>query len=225
MRLGAINYADSEQPSHKSTMTTKTILVANPKGGVGKSLTTILAIEFFLMNKVPLEIVDADDNRTVENWRQFCGQKGRSIRNAKKPQLRIIDSAGLPSAMQTFLQEADVILAPYKSFTPDVARLIGWYRDDLPTDVRNKLCVFPNMLPYIHTKDQRKGMETMRALLDVYGNLDRSLPALAAREGIYGRLFNGHPENFFDRKDESQSFKNAQEEATALFNAFLPFLG
>jgi len=225
MRLGANDYVDPEQPSYKSTMTTKTILVANPKGGVGKSLITILTIEFFLKNNIPLEIVDADDNRTVENWRQFCGQKGRRIQNGKKPQLRIIDSAGLPAAMQTFLQEATVILVPYKSFTPDIARLIGWYRNDLPTDVRNKLCVFPNMLPYIHTKDQRKGMETMRALLDVYGNLDRALPALAAREGVYGRLFNGHSENFFDRKEKSQSFKNAQEEAAALFNALLPFLG
>ncbi len=198
----------------------KTLVVANPKGGVGKSLVSILAIEWFTARGVALRVIDADQNENVQDWLDFCRQAGRAIPQSAEPELEIVDTAGLPNAVTSFLHRATVVLTPFRGLTPDVARLVKrWWFTELGDEERAKIHFIPNMMRLpVPTKDQVAAFEMIQQLLGEDGRVGQMLPGLTNREAVYGSLFNGSSENFFERPAEPRSsLANAQSEARSLF--------
>lgn len=199
-----------------TTSLERTLVFVNPKGGVGKSLGAILAIEYFNHRGRSLTVRDADDNHTTGDFLDECAAKGRTIGQSASAELTIIDTAGLPGAVAPFLESADLVAVPFKGLRPDVARLIQWY-DDLPDDHRAKMVLFPNMVRSPNpTQDHVIAFRTVRQMLEQDGYGDRFLPGLSLREAVFGRLYNGSQENFFDQSG-NPSLGNAQREALELF--------
>lgn len=206
----------------------KTLLIANPKGGVGKSLVSILAVEWFLAHGFRVGVEDADQNQNTLDWMAFCKQKGREIGRETSPELMVIDTAGLSGALRPFMAKADLILTPFKGLTPDIARLIRrWWFSDLTEEDKAKLYFVPNMMRVTQpTKDQVIAYETLERLLQKEGKEGHLLPGLALREAIYGRVFNGSSTNFFQQNPAvNPSLRHAQEEAHALFSRVKDLLG
>ena len=202
----------------------KRLVLANPKGGVGKSLLTILAVEWFsYQDGLYLAVTDADDNRTVQGWLEFCAKKGRPILQYDDPDLEIIDTAGLPGTIQPFVADADVVLTPFQGLTPDVARLVRWYRS-LEHEHRARIYLVPNQVPNILSRDHKQAFELVERLLDSYGHGGHLLPGLHRREAVYGRLYNGSAVNFFEAGPNG-SYANAQGEARALYRTVSQLLG
>lgn len=193
------------------------IVIANPKGGVGKSLLAILLTEWLESRGIGVDLVDADQNRTVGVWKDLCRQKGRLV--GQGHDLQVVDTAGLPGTLFPYVEDADLVLCPLEPLTPVISRLVVWV-GDLSASVRSKLALVPNRLrsPNL-TRDEHEGLKQVAALLDGYQLEQRQfLPGLSDRRAVYGRLYNGSQRGFFDWEG-SPSVKNAQEEARAVFVA------
>ena len=199
--------------------TPRNLVFVNPKGGVGKSLGAILAIEYFTWKRRTLTVRDADDNHTTGDFLEECAAKGRPIPQSATPEVAIIDTAGLPGAVAPFLDSAHLVAVPFKGLRPDVARLIQWY-DELPDGHRRKMVLFPNMVRSPNpTQDHVIAFATVRQMLEEDGREGAFLPGLALREAVFGRVYNGSGTNFFDSRDGGPSLANAQRETRELFIA------
>ncbi|MCG8460461.1 MAG: hypothetical protein MI919_29620 [Holophagales bacterium] len=196
--------------------TPRTLVFVNPKGGVGKSLGAILAIEYFTWKGRTLTVRDADDNHTTGDFLEECAAKGRAIPQSAAAEVAIVDTAGLPGAVAPFLDSAHLVAVPFKGLRPDVARLIQWY-DELPDAHRRKMVLFPNMVRSPNpTQDHVIAFATVRQMLEEDGRAGAFLPGLSLREAVFGRLYNGSDTNFFEQRDGGPSLVNARREASEL---------
>ncbi|MCB1035198.1 MAG: ParA family protein [Acidobacteria bacterium] len=204
----------------------RTIAVANPKGGVGKTLCAILANEYFFHQGVPVLTMDADSNGNFRFYLDRCTSEGR-LEHASEPRYRIVDTAGLSAASVAFLREADIILVPTRLATPDLTRLIRFLRDELDPELLPKVAFVPNAVPAIGlTKEMSLGFDQLREIAEAFGlGRDRVLPGLCLRPAVYGLLYNGSSETLFDEDARgSQSLAHARRESAALMVALTTLL-
>ena len=120
------------------------ICFANSKGGVGKSTAAILALEWFAHRGFRVQLRDLDENRTTESWAERCTAAGREI-FSEEPDLEVIETAGLLGAADAFLEQADLIVVPFKPLTADLQRTIVGNSDAVMASITAYLSV-PNYI-------------------------------------------------------------------------------
>lgn len=194
----------------------KRILVHNPKGGVGKTVVVALAAEWFLHRGRTVDLVDADGNRSCQQWIENNLEEGREIASGRDAEIVIVDTKGVPGSAAPFLRGSDLILTPFQLYGYDVAEAIEMF-DTLPRAHRHKVGFIPNRVRAMGlTREQLDGFELIRRLLKEEG-VGRLLPGLVDRVAVYPDLFNGAKENFFERPAiGGTSIVNAQSEAADL---------
>ncbi len=203
----------------------KRILVHNPNGGVGKTVVVALAAEWFLHRGRTVDLVDADGNRSCQHWVENNREEGREIVSGSDAEIVIVDTKGVPGSAAPFLHGSDLILTPFHLYGYDVAEAIEMY-DALPAAYRQRVGFIPNRVRAMGpTREQLEGFELIRRLLREEG-FGRLLPGLVDRVAVYPDLFNGAPENFFDRPaNGGASIANAQREAANLLREVEELLG
>ena len=201
------------------------ILVHNPKGGVGKTVVVALAAEWFVHRGRTVNLIDADGNRSCQDWVENNLDEGREIVTPVEAEIVIVDTKGVPGSAAPFLDRSELILTPFQCFGYDVAEAIEMF-DALPAGYRERVGFIPNRVRAMGpTREQLEGFDQMKRLLREEG-CGRLLPGLADRVAVYPDLFNGSRENFFDRRPAAgTSLVNAQREASDLFRAVEGVLG
>ncbi len=196
---------------------TRRILVHNPKGGVGKTVIVALAAEWLLHRGRTVNLIDADDNHSCEDWVRNNLEEGRELITPRDPDVEIVDTKGAPGSAAPFLRRCDLILTPFQCFGYDVAEVVEMF-DALPPGTRRRVAFIPNRVRAMGlTREQSEGLDQVARLVREEG-AGRLLPGLADRVAVYPDLFNGSRVNFFERKaSHGRSIANAQREATNLF--------
>ena len=193
------------------------VVSASPKGGGGKSAVIRLAAEWCLHHDMTLRVVDTDENQDLRDWIHYCDKKGRVIEESEDPDVILIDTEGTSQASVPFLEDADIVLTPFKSNLADVKKLIRWYKELAP-DVREKVYLIPNMIRLPSpTRNNVAMVNQVKGMLGVFELSEHLLPGLCHREHVYPAMEGGTAENFFGRKPPSVSFEKAQTEARNLF--------
>lgn len=193
------------------------VVSASPKGGGGKSAVIRLAAEWCLHKGLTLRVVDTDENQDLRDWIHYCAKKGRVIEEADDPDVILIDTEGTSDASVPFLEDADLVLTPFKSNLADVKKLIRWYKG-LGDETRAKMFLIPNMIRLPSpTRNNVAMVNQVKGMLGVFELSDHMLPGLCHREHVYPAMEGGTAENFFSRKPPSPSFAKAQTEARQLF--------
>lgn len=115
------------------------IVVANPKGGAGKSTTTLITAQTLAQLGATVSIIDADPNRPIVNWREgdsklnltVIGDANESsiiklIRSERaKQQFVFVDLEGTASRLVSrAITQADLVLIPLQASGVD-ARQAG----------------------------------------------------------------------------------------------------
>ena len=222
---------------------TRTILIACPKGGTGKTTTGLLVLEWIIARQETFDIRDTDDNHDIEKWittSETVPQtiKGRgatpggsrndisALRDSNKSNFLIIDTPGTRIGAETFQDQADIILAPVTLSPTDLNKCLLWYAQLDPRQQKPNTWLVPNRLdPRGPSNDDQHMLSQYREMLrHFHVNDDHLLPGICDR-GVYKNLIGGtNPENFFTATPESlhlskgrhKGFLNAQEEATDL---------
>jgi len=172
----------------------KNIVIASDKGGVGKSTLAALIIEWMNFNNIPVDLVDADPIQTTRTWADNCAADGRIVLSAQSiASYLIVDTAGTSGSSLSWLQKANVILAPFQPHYADIKTVLDWFVS-INKSLQQKTMFVPNR--YQKTKEQKEG------LLQVKNALEEEkagilLPAISNRPAVYGSLLNGSNENFF----------------------------
>lgn len=186
----------------------KNIVVASDKGGVGKSTLVALIIECLNFNNIPVDLVDADPIQTTRTWADNCAADGRIVLSAQaSAEYLIVDTAGTSGSGLSWLQKADVILAPFQPHYADIKTVLDWFHS-INKSLQQKTMFVPNR--YQKTNEQKEG------LLQVKNALEKEkagilLPAISNRPAIYGSLLNGNSINFFNLHSEQGSLGEIKE--------------
>lgn len=185
----------------------KNIVIASDKGGVGKSTLAALIIEWMNFNDIPVDLVDADPIQTTRTWADNCAADGRIVFLGKSAaDYLIVDTAGTSGSGLSWLQKANVILAPFQPHYADIKTILDWFHS-INKSLQQKTMFIPNR--YQKTKEQKEG------LLQVKNALEEEkagilLPAISNRPAIYGSLLNGSNENFFKLHSDHGSLEEIQ---------------
>ncbi len=198
------------------------LVVHNPKGGVGKTVISALATEWFLHQESTVNLVDADGNYSSSEWVQNNREEGREILTPQNPDVLIVDTKGVPGSAAPFFQSATLILTPFQPYGYDVSEAIEMF-DALPPELRTKVAFIPNRLSALGSaKEQLAGIDQIRRVITEEG-AGHLLPGLIDRIAVYPDLFNGSAENFYERKG-GRSLTNAQHEASYLFQRMMEII-
>jgi|TARA_B110000211_G_C13982119_1_gene509919 chromosome partitioning protein len=191
----------------------KTIVITSDKGGVGKSTLAALLIEWLHFNNISVDLIDADPIQTTRTWVDNCAADGRKILSKTSDYL-IVDTAGTSGAGLTWLQKADIIVAPFQPHYPDIKTVLDWF-NAINHKLQEKVMFLPNR--YQKTNEQKEGVLQVQKVLDAE-NVGVLLPFLSNRPAIYGSLLNGHDTNFFIQHSDKIVETEAKNVMTALIN-------
>ena len=192
------------------------LLLHSPKGGVGKSLLSILAAEYFSSRKFTVNLKDASGNPTARRFIDGSVSLGRTNNlSATNANVTIIDTKGIPSSAVPFYDSASLIIAPFKPSADDALETLDFY-NELSSQHQRKVIFIANCLRALgNTKEQHQVIDGVRDQAKDNGGL--LLFGLVDRPAIYPRIPLGLRENFFEMNVDIGSFKKAQDEACKLF--------
>jgi cellulose biosynthesis protein BcsQ len=194
-----------------------TIVFANPKGGVGKSTIAALFVEWCDYKNMSINTVDGDPNQTFNTWCIYRTNEGRPIPQQKsKMNITVVDTAGTSNSAITWLQKADIVIAPFKPNFADLDLTVQWFQS-LNPKLQSKMLFVPNMTG--QAAEHSYGIEEIRKITDEAGN-GKVLAefALKNRDAVYPEVLKGLPHNFFEL---GTKYKSAQEEFGRLALAIL----
>jgi len=193
-----------------------TLLLHNPKGGVGKSLLAILLAEYYSWRGFTVNLTDASGNPTARRFiegSKALGRKGKF--SAKDAQITIIDTKGIPSSAAPFYDEASLIIAPFKPNSDDALETLDFYAELSPKHQRKVIFVANVLRALGNTNEQHNIIDGVREQAQKNGGL--LLFGLIDRPAIYPRIPLGLRDNFFEIEMGEGSFTKAQDEAKKLF--------
>ncbi len=201
----------------------KKIVVTGEKGGVGKSTITCLLAEWLLFNGHPVRVIDADPNETTREWVESCAEEGRRVSSEEPADYQIVDTAGRSGGGLRFVDEADLILAPFQPLAADVSRMVTWFMALHPR-LQRKVAFIPNRVrAALITTEQRAGLGQIERLIAHEGNGHLIEPGLIDRPAVYPVVLEGSAENFFTLRG-SDSLENAQRETELVIRSALELL-
>ena len=191
---------------------TKKVVLANTKGGVGKSTMAALLVEWLNHEKISVEIFDGDPNQSLQMWASYCQEEGRPVLSPKNDaQITVVDTAGAAGSAITWMQKADVIICPFKPNFADLDVTLSWFRS-LNFELQKKFLFVPNMLGV--ASEQKRGIEDVRkATNEVHAGSLLEGEFLKNRDAIYPDFLKGNPKNFFSM---GSRFDPAKKEAAAV---------
>lgn len=175
----------------------KNIVITSDKGGVGKSTITALIVEWLNFTQSCVSLIDADPIQTSRTWLDNCLADGRAVESKEldtgKNKYCIIDTAGTSGAGLSWLQKADLIVAPFQPHYADINIVSNWFTG-ISNKLQQKVLFVPNR--YQKTNEQKEGIEQVQKIL----SSERAgllLNPIHNRPAIYGALLNGSAINFF----------------------------
>lgn len=200
---------------------TKNVVLANCKGGVGKSTMAALLVEWLNHEKISVDIFDGDPNQTLQMWASYCQEEGRPVLSPKdNVQITIVDTAGTSGSAITWIQKADIIICPFRATFADLDATLSWFRS-LNSELQEKFLFVPNMLGV--ASEQKNAIEDVRKLLKELKRgslLEKGF--LKNRDAIYPDILKGHSKNFFSR---GSRFDPAKKEARTVAKNILERAG
>lgn len=172
----------------------KTIVITSDKGGVGKSTLAALIVEWLNFSNIPVNLVDADPIQTTRTWADNCAADGRIVLASQTiAEYLIVDTAGTSGSGLSWLQKADIIVAPFQPHYADIKTVLDWFHS-INKSLQQKTMFVPNR--YQKTNEQKEGLLQVAKALDAEGS-GKLLPSISNRPAIYGSLLNGNSANFF----------------------------
>lgn len=191
----------------------KNIVITSDKGGVGKSTIVSLIVEWLNHQNIPVLLTDSDPIQTTQTWANNCAADGRTV-ISNTGQYRIVDTAGTSGAGLSWLQKADLILAPFQPHYPDIRTIVEWFCS-INQSLQKKVAFIPNR--YQKTNEQKDGIEQIKRVIEQEKN-GVIFPSLCNRPAIYGTVLNGSPKNFFDQKIEQSVLEEVNNLIKAIIN-------
>jgi chromosome partitioning protein len=174
------------------------ITITSDKGGVGKSTLAALIVEYLNFKNVPVGLVDADPIATSKIWVDNCLENGRNVLS-NNPKYLIIDTAGAIGAGLNWINNATVIIVPFKPHYGDINTVWNWF-EYIGPHLQKKVIFVPNQ--YQKTNEQKECILKIKTAIDNvgYGYL---LPScISNRPAVYGPLFLGSDTNFFAKNTD-----------------------
>jgi chromosome partitioning protein len=186
----------------------KNIVITSDKGGVGKSTLAALIVEWLHFNNIPVDLVDADPIQTIRTWANNCAADGRVVLSGQAAAAYlIVDTAGTSGSGLSWLQKADVILAPFQPHYADIKTVLDWFHS-INKSLQQKTIFVPNR--YQKTNEQKEGLlQVKKALEEEKAGI--LLPAISNRPAIYGSLLNGSNTNFFKLHSDQGSLGEVKD--------------
>lgn len=198
-------------------MNMPTVVFANPKGGVGKSTIAALFVEWCDHKNMSIDTVDGDPNQTFNTWCIYRTKEGRPLPQKKsKINITVVDTAGTSNSAITWLQKADIVIAPFKPNFADLDLTVQWFQS-LNPKLQAKILFVPNMTG--QASEHSYGIEEIKKIVKDAGN-GKVLAELALknRDAVYPEVLKGLSQNFFDL---GTKYKNAQDEFGKLATAII----
>ena len=201
----------------------KRIVITGEKGGVGKSTISCLLTEWLIHNHQDVRVIDADPNETTREWIDGCAELGRLVSTDAAPDYQVVDTAGRSGGGLRFVDEADLIVAPFQPLVADVSRVVTWFMALHPR-LQRKVAFIPNRLRAAAvTTEQWAGIAQIEKLISREGQGRLLRPGLVDRPAVYPLLLEGSAECFFDLRG-TQSLRRAQWETALVLRAALDSL-
>jgi len=196
----------------------KKIVVSGEKGGVGKSTFSCLLTEWLVHNQQAVSVIDADSNETTREWVSGCAEQGRQVSCDGPPEFEVIDTAGRAGSGLRFLNDANLILAPFQPQVADVSRVVSWFVALHPR-LQQKVAFIPNRLrAAAATTEQRAGIAEIEKLVSREREGRLILPGVTDRPAVYGPLLEGSRTCFFEQLG-CESLRKAQWEVALVLGA------
>lgn len=199
----------------------KNIVLANGKGGVGKSTIAALLVEWLNHRKISVGIFDGDPNQTLQTWALYCEQEGRPVAVPHaRADVTIVDTAGASGSALTWIQKSDMIICPFKANFADLDLSVSWFRS-LNSALQKRVVFVPNMVGV--ASEQRNGLQDIQKVVkEVGAGLVLESCFLKNRDAIYPDILKGLATNFFDL---GTRFRPAQNEAKLLAKSIMKQAG
>lgn len=194
----------------------KTIVITSDKGGVGKSTLAALIIEWLNFNNKKVDLIDVDPIQTTRTWSDNCESDNRNVLS-KNPDYLIVDTAGTSGAGLTWLQKADIIIAPFQPHYADIKTVVDWFYL-INKNLQKKVMFFPNR--YQKTNEQKEGLSQVKRILETEST-GYLLPHLSNRPAVYGVVLNGSSNNFFSQHSDKTVIEESNELMKFLMNKLM----
>jgi chromosome partitioning protein len=194
----------------------KTIVITSDKGGVGKSTLAALIIEWLNFNNKLVDLIDTDPIQTTRTWSDNCESDNRIVLS-KQPEYLVVDTAGTSGAGLSWLQKADIIIAPFQPHYADIKTVLDWFYL-INSTLQKKVMFFPNR--YQKTNEQKEGLLQVKKVLSTE-NIGYLLPHLSNRPAVYGILLNGCDTNFFIQHSDKVVLEETENLMNSIMNNLL----
>jgi cellulose biosynthesis protein BcsQ len=110
---------------NEKELKTKKIVITGEKGGTGKSTVTALSIEYVNYLNKKAKLTDLDPLQIATSYVQNCQEEGREVVISKGVvDYQIVDTAGIIGASLNFINQADIIVVPFRAHYPDLKAIL-----------------------------------------------------------------------------------------------------
>lgn len=191
------------------------LVVANPKGGAGKSTVAALLVDWCNHAGIPVDVTDTDPGQTLRGWVRHCEQESRPVVQ-EGASLLVVDTAGNSGSCLPWLHKAAMVVCPFRPNFADLSRVAAWFVD-LPTELQRKFFFLPNAVGV--SREHKTGIQGITALVREHkqGVVLSECP-LRNRDFVYPGMIKGLPKNFFALGGR---FKSAQREAELMTSTII----
>lgn len=195
------------------------LVLANPKGGNGKSHMGALIIEWCNYVGIAVDMTDTDPGQTLRTWARYCLEESRPVVQ-EGASLIVVDTAGTEGGCLPWLDKATLVVCPFRPNFADLDRLATWFLGFSP-QVQRKFVFLPNAVGTA-AKHQR-GISSLMKLVERQGHGKLLTNCITKqRDAIYPDVLEGIPQNFFTL---GYRYKDAQKESARVVQAILRRLG
>lgn len=195
------------------------LVLANPKGGNGKSHLGALIIEWCNYLGIAVDMIDTDPGQTLRTWARYCSEESRPVVH-EGASLIVVDTAGTEGGCLPWLDKATLVACPFRPNFADLDRLATWFLSFSP-QLQRKFVFLPNAIGTA-AKHQR-GISSLTKLVERQGH-GKLLTncVIKQRDAIYPDVLEGTSQNFFTL---GYRYKDAQKESARVVQAILRRLG
>ena len=195
------------------------LVLANPKGGNGKSHMGALIIEWCNYIGIAVDLIDTDPGQTLRTWAKYCFEESRPVVR-EGASLIVVDTAGTEGGCLPWLDKATLVACPFRPNFADLDRLATWFLGFSP-QIQRKFVFLPNAI--VMAAKHQRGISSFTKLVKQQGH-GKLLThcVMKQRDAIYPDVLEGISQNFFAL---GYRYKDAQKESAHVVQAILRQLG